>query len=151
MKAHLHVSSYRFDRTDVETVVHSDSGFATVSYLRINKVTLEEKPEQGYDLSIPPLLETSFTRIQAMLRGQDSTDTSVPAVPGSVCRSTGQFCGPSRSRRGDWVAVGDIYCAGSHTMSFKEEVTQCFRELEGSPHIYRKNSVLIGYSPTQQL
>ena len=54
--------SSRFDRIDVETMVHSDSGFLAVSYLWAKRAILKEKPESGDDLTCPQYSknQTSF-------------------------------------------------------------------------------------------
>jgi diphthine-ammonia ligase len=122
-----------FDRTEVETVIHSDNGFATVAYLRIKEATLEEKPESGVDLIVPPLLDADFSRVQTILRGHQSPDTSIRAVSEpDIRKSAGPSCGPSHSRRGNWVAVGNVQYVTSQAITFEEEVTQCFREIQGS-------------------
>lgn len=109
-------------------MIHSNGGFATVSYLRIKGVTLEKKPERGGDLIIPPLLEAEFARIQTLLRGHQSIDTHAVSEP-VTRRPAAPPRSSSRSRRGDWVAVGNVHCQGT---TFEEEVMQCFRELRGS-------------------
>ena len=121
--------SPHFDRTDVEIVLHSDNGFATVAYLRVKGATFEEKQGGGGDLVVPPLLEGDFARIQTLSRGPHPVDTSIHAFPGSTA---GQFAGPSRSRRGGWVSVGNVCYPTNPTAPFEEEVTRCFRELQGS-------------------
>jgi len=45
-----------------------------------------------------------------------------------ICR----FAGPSRSRRGGWVSVGNVCYQTNQATPFEEEVTGCFRELQGS-------------------
>ena len=117
-------------------MIHSDNDFASVSYLRIKGATLEEKPERRDDLIIPPLLGAGFARIQTMMRDhqQHSMDApahalSEPGTPAPAAPSRG----PSRSRRGDWVAVGNVHCMIGQATTFEKEVTQCFCELQGSP------------------
>ena len=129
-----HIFSSHFDRIDVETVVHSDNGFAAVSYLRVKEATLEEKPESGNDLTVPPLLETDFARIQTLLRGDHSVDSSIHTVSEpTACQSTVKWRGSSGSQRGSWVAVGNVFCKTGRDITFEEEVTQCFCDLQGSP------------------
>jgi diphthine-ammonia ligase len=119
--------SSHFDRTDLETVVHSDSGFAAVSYLRIKGATLEDKPDSWNGLAMPPLLQADFARIQTLLRGSPSVDISTRGISEPLTRSS-----PSNSRRGDWVAVGNIYRATGEGVAFEEEVSQCFYDLQGN-------------------
>ena len=125
--------SSQFDRTDVEAVIHSDHDFASVSYLRIKGATLEKKPDGRGRLIIPPLLEANFARIETLMRDHHhSTDALIHTVAEP---STGHPVppprGPSRSQRGDWVAVGNVRCMTSQAITFEEEVIQCFRELQG--------------------
>jgi len=130
----MYIFSSHFDRLDVETVVHSDNGFAAVSYLRVKGATLEEKPASGNDLTVPPLLEIDFARIQTLLRGDHSVDSSIPTVSEpAACQSTIQPRGSSISRCGSWVAVGNVFCETGHGITFEDEVTQCFCDLQGSP------------------
>jgi len=114
-------------------MIHSDSGFAAVSYLRIKGATLEEKPESGHHLTIPPLLDADFTRIRTLLHGHHSGDNSIHTDSGTVAFQTAvQSCGSSSSRKGCWVAVGNVCRETGQDVTFEEEVTQCFRDLQGS-------------------
>ena len=119
---------------DVETVIHSDNGFAAVSYLRIKGAALEEKRESGGDLTIPPLLEPDFARIQTLLRGHHPTDTWVHTVSEPATRQSPveSLTTPSTSRKGNWVAVGNVCRATGQGITFEEEVIQCFRGLQGT-------------------
>ena len=135
MSYDLRVSLSYFHRTEVETVIHSDSGFAAVSYLRIKRATLEEKTECGVDLTVPPLLDAAFSHVQTILRSCNSADASIRAVSEPVtCNSAGPSIGPSHSQRGDWVTVGNVHYGTSQATTFEEEVTQCFCQLQGSSH-----------------
>ena len=114
-------------------MIHSDNGFAAVSYLRIKGATLEEKSERGNDLTIPPLLEANFAHVQTLLRVHHSADTSTHTVSEPVTRqSTVQFRRPSSSQKGNWVAVGNVCRTTGQNIAFEEEVAQCFRDLQGS-------------------
>lgn len=114
-------------------MIHSDNGFASVSYLRIKGASLEGKSERRGDLALPPLLEANFARIQTLLRDRHPTDHSIHAVSEHVTRQpAAPPRGLSSSRRGDWVAVGNIHCVTTQITTFQEEVMQCFRELQGS-------------------
>ncbi|KAF9653401.1 hypothetical protein BDM02DRAFT_3135608 [Thelephora ganbajun] len=127
----------RIQLTDVETVIHSDNGFAAVSYLRIKGATFEEKPKSGNDLTVPPLLEADFARVQTLLRSRPSAETSSHAIPESVnCQTAVQSYGPSSSRRGDWVAIGNVCRVAGQEITFEEEVTQCFDDLQAQLENY---------------
>jgi len=118
---------------DVETVIHSDSGFAAVSYLKVKEATLEEKPESGRNLTVPPLLDANFALMQALLRGNHSVDSPTYAISKPVTHQPQvQSRGSSGSRRGGWVAIGNVFCATGQDITFEEEVIQCFCDLRGS-------------------
>ena len=118
-------------------MIHSDNGFAAVSYLRIKGAILEEKPESGIDLTVPPLLEGNFARIQTLLRGHPSTDNSIHAVSKLVTwQPTVHSCGSSTSRKGSWVTIGNVYRATGQEITFEEEVAQCFCDLQGSSKFF---------------
>ena len=122
-----------FNRIDVETVIHSDNGFAAVSYLRVKAATLEEKSEGGEDLAVPPLLETDFARIQTLLRSDQPAGSLTHVVSEPVVRQpTVQSCGLSGLRRGGWVAIGNVLCTIGQDVTFEEEVAQCFCHMQGS-------------------
>ena len=133
VEPNLRVLSSHFYRTDVEVVIHSDNDFASVSYLRIKGATLENKPDRRDHLIVPPLLEANFARIESLMRDRrHSADPSIHAYsePGAS-HPVAPPHGPSRSRRGDWVAVGDVCCMTSQGITFEEEVIHCFRALQG--------------------
>ena len=118
---------------DVETVIHSDNGFAAVSYLRIKGATLEEKQESGVNLTIPPLLEPDFARIQTLLHDHHPTDTLAHSVPEpNIRQSAVDSRSLSTSRKGNWVAVGNVCRVTGQGITFEEEVFQCFRDLQGT-------------------
>jgi len=128
----MRVFSFHFDRIDVETVIHSDSGFAAVSYLRIKRAALEEKQANGDDLTVPPLLDPDFVRIQTLLHDHRPTDTLVHTVPESVTPQSPVETRPSTSRKGSWVAVGNVCRVTGQDITFEEEVVQCFHDLQGT-------------------
>lgn len=85
------------------------------------------------NLTIPPLLEADFARIQTLLRVHHSADVLIHAVSEPVtCQSTPQSCSMSSSQKGNWVAIGNVCCTTNQDITFEEEVAQCFRDLQGS-------------------
>ena len=129
----LRVFSFHFNRTDAETVVHSDSGFAAVSYLRIKGATIEEKQESGGNLTVPPLLDADFARIRTLLLEHHPADASAHVVPEPVpCWTTVRSRGMSTSQTGNWMAVGNVYIKSGQGITFEEEVSHCFRDLQGT-------------------
>lgn len=129
----LRIFSFHFDRTDAETVVHSDNGFAAVSYLRIKGATLEEKQESGDNLAVPPLLEADFAQIRTLLLERHPAAAPTHAIPEPATRQTTiRSSGLSTSRTGNWVAVGNVCYKTGQGITFKEEVVHCFRDLQGN-------------------
>ena len=82
---------------------------------------------------LAPLLEADSARIQTPLRSNRSVDGSIYGVSEHVaCQLTVQSRGPSGSRRSNWTTVGTIFCANVQDITFEKEVTQWFRDLQGS-------------------
>ena len=139
---YLRVLTSHFDRIDVETVIHSDSGFAAVPYSRIKGAILKGKPESENGPSVSPLLATIFARIQTLLRGGHSVDSLIHGVLELVTRRpTVQPRSLSGSRRSDWVVFGDTFCATGRDITFEKEVAQCFCGLQGSSTSVEKTLV----------
>ncbi len=124
--------------TDVETVIHSDSDFATVAYLRIKSARLDPKESPvDFELKTPPLLDDEFE---------------------DACRLTEDFSGSSSRfeksdkpvldfevgsrRKGKWVAVTNVQVKCSTDESIEEEVQRCFNLLQGKQISPRSAHVL---------
>jgi diphthine-ammonia ligase len=122
-------------RTEVETVIHSDSAFATVAFLRIKDARLEPKPPQhDFQLRIPPLLEERYEELRSSMLLPD-----IPDVPGWIRTTTHQsiedpFEIPTTATRaGSWVSVSNVHRTldDREEVSLEDEVKECFRILQG--------------------
>jgi len=124
-------------RTETEIVIHSDSAFATVAYLKIKSAHLVEK-----DTSTIPVMHFTNTPLDSAalnirnavhdldLRTRtppqpagDSMDTNVESEENPVL--------PSVTRRGQWVAVNNAQAPHSPFQSLQEEVKGCFGVVRG--------------------
>lgn len=125
-------------RKDVETVIHSDSDFATVAYLRVKDAELENKsPTEEYELPIPRHLEE---RYEELLEDEaydeppnlDTLSLKEPVPVDSIDSEVIAF--PTQSHRvGNWVSVSNIQQTqdSRQTFSIEEEVSACFQILKG--------------------
>lgn len=125
---------------EVETVIHSDSDFATVAYLRVKEVELETKDTEGApDLPVPPVLDEKYSELldddfeTAPELGTLSLDGEAPTAPSTPISPT------SSRQLGDWVSVSNVQRNSelSNNISIGEEVTECFQLLSGTlPRIH---------------
>lgn len=119
-------------REETETVIHSDSDFATVAFLRIKGARLEPKPtSEDIDLIVPKLLEDEYDSVaQALheIRGEDYVSSS-SSLPDSASLAE------SHSRKiKTWVAIADIHRkldSDGPPISLEDEVRECFHILRG--------------------
>ncbi|TFK29379.1 meiotically up-regulated 71 protein [Coprinopsis marcescibilis] len=116
---------------EVETVIHSDNGFATVAYLRIKKAHLESKLAQPIEATIPPLLEDEY---RELANGTSSQRMPMSSHMSAHAISTVSNSIEIRSQKiGDWVAVSNVQWTHSDRgggVSIADEVTECFHRLE---------------------
>lgn len=118
--------------TDVETVIHSDSDFATVAFLRIKGARLEAKAGTSTAVvCIPPLLDDEYLTVyEAILQSQQTNLISSQAQIES--KSLRHPKVPLiRSRQvGAWVSISNVQ-SPSEGSTLKDEVTRCFELLIG--------------------
>ncbi|GBE79662.1 Diphthine--ammonia ligase [Sparassis crispa] len=125
----------RIKLLEVETVIHSDSDFATVAYLRVKNAVLESKTEAVTpDPAVPPLLSESYEQIRDMVSASLSSQPQL-ANDDIELSSKAEHCdsGVFSKRFGDWVSVTNVTIAtpGSPTtLSIEDEVEQCFQKLQ---------------------
>ncbi|KAJ7507949.1 hypothetical protein B0H11DRAFT_1849356 [Mycena galericulata] len=125
---------HRIVLTEVETVIHSDSGFATVAFLRIKTATLHPKaPAVPMLLDVPDVLGEEFAFVQQSITQLQSnpsptrTPISHPA-PSSRIQSF-----KPRSRKIDsWIAVSNVCSTNNvkYGQSIEAEVRECFAVLQ---------------------
>ncbi|KAH8105926.1 hypothetical protein BXZ70DRAFT_998103 [Cristinia sonorae] len=117
----------RITLKETETVIHSDSDFATVAYLRVLKGVLEEKQPQAVELVIPPLLENDFVAVQNLAKNALLISSPAPdiyPIPVSIPCS-------SASSSSKWVAIADIQVQPGldFELSIEDEARECFKIL----------------------
>ncbi|KAF8351342.1 hypothetical protein F5887DRAFT_875574 [Amanita rubescens] len=116
---------------EVEKVVHSDDGFATVAYLRVRKASLVPKPAAVYTVPVPPLLEDKYAMMAVDLDSHFSLESNAHANAPDVYDTS-----PSSMSRGPWVSVSNIQRSNGSRDAFPEitiedEVTECFGIMKG--------------------
>ena len=123
-------------RIDTESVIHSDSDFASVAFLRIKQAILEDKGPTSLDLKLPPLLSEKFQSVQTACSGELKTDP-VLEIQDSVTTprmlETGTLDGSSVvvTHNDRWVSVANVQApAIFRNMSVDQEVKECFLILQ---------------------
>lgn len=120
----------RINLTDTETVIHSDSDFATVAYLRVRRAVLEEKTEPvAVNPAVPTLLEERYQNIREII------EQSLPP-PQQSERPQYQpgdyilyFPNPPANRNARWVVIPNVLVLTRSPMSLEDEVTECFQKI----------------------
>ncbi|KAF8630333.1 hypothetical protein AX15_002983 [Amanita polypyramis BW_CC] len=135
---------------EVERVIHSDNDFATVAFLRIRKASIAQKSlsEVAFDVSAPPLLDESYSKIPPLLHGSPFP-ASQNVSPGSHDHVA--HVHPSIMSRGSWITVTNIQrCDGSPFLlpeiSLEDEVVECFgimKELLSQHNLQLSNCVIV--------
>ncbi|SPO24210.1 uncharacterized protein UTRI_03478 [Ustilago trichophora] len=131
----------RIDVGEVETVVHSDSGFGSVSYLRLKNAKLVEKDDVGEqerrEARTPPLLDTVGRRT---LRAAQRTSTASKAESPLHIQVTNidlDFPAPSIRRKGRYLVLSNITghvphispITSSTHLSPEDQITSAFRHI----------------------
>ncbi|KAJ7929912.1 hypothetical protein B0H13DRAFT_2228328 [Mycena leptocephala] len=128
---------HRILLTEVETVIHSDSDFATVAYLRIKNAVLHRKSNATPAVfHVPTSLGERFAPVRdhiATLEVQEEPPSpmkyarSVPNQPSHVADNNTQS-----KKIGSWIAISNVYSNmdGESGRSIEEEVKQCFAVLQ---------------------
>ncbi|EGO27827.1 hypothetical protein SERLADRAFT_360402, partial [Serpula lacrymans var. lacrymans S7.9] len=124
---------HRIVLTETETVTHSDSGFATVAFLRIKGTTLERKEENiSFDLQVPSLLTHKFEVISVPNRTSQANSTHT--MDGLNDFPLPSYSSGAESRSlGSWVAVTNVHRKLIDIMgelSIEDEVSECFHQLQ---------------------
>jgi diphthine-ammonia ligase len=117
----------------IETVIHSESDFAPVAYLRIKEAHLENKDPAEYELVVPPLLDDEFASLQNMIqRTQDSKDDVVVSEPShGVSVEEQSALDTTSSIDHPWVFICNIQAPGPpEDFPFEVEVERCFHTMK---------------------
>ena len=122
-------------RKEVETVIHSQSDFAPVAYLRVKDATLVPKEEHSpSELPIPPILEDRFAEVMDAITRTSSIVTSLEDSQNSGVTVGHPNLHLVRSRKiQDWVAVANVQKTSTE-LTLEEEVMECFQNLKGLAH-----------------
>ncbi|KAJ7684045.1 hypothetical protein B0H17DRAFT_1226051 [Mycena rosella] len=116
---------HRIVLTEVETVIHSDSAFATVAFLRIKTAVLEPKPVAGLpDFHVPNVLDERFASVQDQMT-QFQSELSSTHIKSDTSQSSHPILTTQSKKIDPWVAISSV---SSTTVgnSIEEEVQQCF-------------------------
>lgn len=113
------------------TVIHSDSSFASVFYLRIDKAHLEEKEERSaslQDVLMPSLLDRLSTSTLTVCEAAGSKPASHPSTAAETLPYTRSAASVRRKRR--WCALAGI--TGVATKVLNDEFQSAFESLESA-------------------
>lgn len=114
----------RIDLRDVETVVHSDSGFGSVSYLRLKNAVLVPKDadQSKVEATTPPLLdalgERTLAAARAAYKDAASTESGIQELTAKTAElqvdpSAWALPAPSVRRNGRYVVLSNITGVGA--------------------------------------
>ncbi|KAF9569327.1 hypothetical protein CPC08DRAFT_653266 [Agrocybe pediades] len=117
----------RIELLETETVIHSDSDFATVAFLRVKKARLVDKEVDPRHGRVPPLLEDRFEEVRVAVETSQSQSTSLRVTPSTEERWPGNR---SRSlRKGPWLVISDVRATiprDRSSFTLEDEVMECF-------------------------
>ncbi|KAI0303257.1 hypothetical protein BC826DRAFT_903387 [Russula brevipes] len=126
----------RITLLETETVVHSDSGFATVAFLRIRRASLDPKSQQAPDIAVPALLDVPYHQIEEYIHARSPKNAESPRqihLQNYSNKALGvEFVVPTFRFLGNWVSVGNIHRDphDGSDMPLEEEVRECFHILQ---------------------
>ncbi|KDQ29328.1 hypothetical protein PLEOSDRAFT_1112220 [Pleurotus ostreatus PC15] len=126
----------RLNLIETETVIHSDSDFATVAFLRIKEASLEDKPiNEDFDLAVPSVLQAKPQMIYEKLQEHDGglVNGTPPSFGTLVERLVESSRGTTTTNEnGAWISVSSVQANESGgSITVEEEVRQCFELLLG--------------------
>ncbi|KAI0269129.1 hypothetical protein BC834DRAFT_922815 [Gloeopeniophorella convolvens] len=132
---------HRVNLLETETVVHSDSGFATVAFLRIRSAELSAKPEHPIEVTVPALLDDPYNDVAEQVRNaiaeDEHSETSNQARHIPSHSPVNYHTTRHRAKRvGNWVAIGNIHrdIDNAPAVSLEAEVRECFDTLQRCLH-----------------
>ncbi|KAF8484914.1 hypothetical protein DFH94DRAFT_837050 [Russula ochroleuca] len=126
----------RITLIETETVIHSDSDFATVAFLRIRGASLEPKTEQAADPAVPPLLDPPYLQaaeyIQAGLINNGQTPGRIQPQMYSKRALGIELVAPTSRHLDNWISIGNIHrdLRDASDMPLENEVRECFHILQ---------------------
>jgi len=125
-----------FSRLETETVIHSDSDFATVAFLRIRRVSFDPKTEQSPDIAVPALLDYPYRRVMEDIQARFADDddrverVQTPSYPDWALGT--QLPVPMLRRMENWIAISNVHRDSRDTsdMLLEDEIRACFQVLQ---------------------
>ncbi|CBQ69413.1 conserved hypothetical protein [Sporisorium reilianum SRZ2] len=139
----------RIDVGETETVVHSDSGFGSVSYLRLKNAKLVEKQEElkreeGWART-PPLLDAvgrrTLSAVRSAVGSSSKTDGLSESVDSLQLDDAGiQFPAPSIRRKGRYLVLSNITGVSPTSTTPEDQLRTAFTTIRHllsttSPHL----------------
>ncbi|KAH9038864.1 hypothetical protein EDB84DRAFT_1478816 [Lactarius hengduanensis] len=127
----------RITLLETETVIHSDSDFATVAFLRIRRVSLGPKTEQSPDVAVPALLDHPYRHVEKDIQARMSTDdddslgqAQTPNYPDWALGTLLPV--PTARCMENWIAIGNVHRVSLDTsdMPLEDEIRECFHLLQ---------------------
>jgi diphthine-ammonia ligase len=128
----------------VETIIHSESGFASVAFLRINKAHLEKKKVKAdpFAVAIPPLLRPPFLELQQSVSSITVEERPTGILPVEISKVERQIVDRIL---GNWLAVTEITAKlppQSAEICIEDELRLCFTALEGKKYLCENTSIV---------
>ncbi|THV08413.1 hypothetical protein K435DRAFT_832898 [Dendrothele bispora CBS 962.96] len=115
---------------DIETVIHSDNDFATVAFLRIKDASLEPKDGiANIEVQVPSLLDDDFQAVRDTVAQYESGHYQAPLTTDPVVGTQMDF-ESSSTRKGKWIAIGNVRASVTEDMPIEVEITRCFEILK---------------------
>ncbi|KAI0068768.1 hypothetical protein BV25DRAFT_1986338 [Artomyces pyxidatus] len=122
----------RITLVDTETVVHSDSDFATVAFLRVKNARLDPKISgELSQVAVPPLLDEGHLVAEETISiaTTESHDQASSTWFDSVLDPPQATV--STKRVDDWVAITNVLAINTVVaLTLEDEVRECFRALQ---------------------
>jgi diphthine-ammonia ligase len=125
-----------FSRLETETVIHSDSDFATVAFLRFRRVSLDLKAEQFPDAAVPALLDYSYRHVEKDIQARmvdDNDSLGRAQTPNYPDWASGtQLQAPTSRYMENWIAIGNVHreFRDASDIPLEDEIRECFHILQ---------------------
>ena len=125
-----------WSRLETESVIHSDSDFATVAFLRIKDARLEPKCEVSIpDVAVPNLLDEEFMAMAVTISESQpiTEEVEISVHQPSIQRPASPYFPLSVKRAGDWISIANIHrdtATDIADISLDMEVQECFQILQ---------------------
>ena len=117
-------------------MIHSDSDFATVAFLRIKDARLEPKCEASMpDVAVPNLLDEEFMAMADTISESQSVteEVEISVHQPLVQQPASPHLPLSVKRAGDWISIANIHrdtTTDIADISLDMEVQECFQILQ---------------------